>query len=63
MNTRVLHTLRGALVLGGVLVSSAAFPAKFSDFDGDGKSDIFWRHTGGGESYIYPMNGTQVKLN
>ena len=60
MNTRVLHTLRGVLVFGGVLFSSAAFPAKFADFDGDGKSDIFWRHTGGGESYIYPMNGTAI---
>ncbi|HVE73418.1 MAG TPA: VCBS repeat-containing protein [Thermoanaerobaculia bacterium] len=28
-----------------------------SDFDGDGRSDIFWRHTTGGQNYLWTMNG------
>jgi hypothetical protein len=30
------------------------------DFDGDGKSDILWRHDSG-RVYIWEMNGLQVK--
>jgi hypothetical protein len=31
------------------------------DFDGDGKSDILWRHDSG-QVYIWEMNGLQVKM-
>ena len=27
------------------------------DFDGDGKSDVLWHHTGFGEVWLWPMNG------
>ena len=30
------------------------------DFDGDGRSDIFWRNETTGENYLYPMNGTAI---
>jgi len=30
------------------------------DFDGDGKSDLLWRHDNG-QVYIWEMNGLQVK--
>jgi hypothetical protein len=32
----------------------------FSDFDGDGRSDIFWRNGATGENYIYPMDGPAI---
>jgi hypothetical protein len=31
------------------------------DYDGDGKSDILWRHAASGEYYIYPMDGLTIK--
>jgi subtilisin family serine protease len=31
------------------------------DYDGDGKSDIFWRNSSSGENYLYPMDGTTIK--
>jgi hypothetical protein len=31
-----------------------------ADFDGDGRSDIFWRNLASGENYLYPMNGTAI---
>ena len=31
-------------------------PAR-NDFNGDGKSDILWRHSSSGQNYIYLMNG------
>ena len=31
------------------------------DFDGDGNSDILWRHFTTGDDYIYPMQGTAIK--
>jgi hypothetical protein len=31
------------------------------DFDGDGKSDILWRHATSGENYMYPMDGLAIK--
>jgi hypothetical protein len=33
------------------------------DYDGDGKSDLFWRHSATGENYLYPMDGTAIKPN
>ena len=33
---------------------------KLFDFDNDGKSDVFWRNTSTGETYMYPMNGTAI---
>jgi hypothetical protein len=30
------------------------------DFDGDGKSDVFWRHGINGQNYLYRMNGQTV---
>jgi hypothetical protein len=31
------------------------------DYDGDGKTDLLWRHSGTGQNYIYPMDGTTIK--
>jgi hypothetical protein len=31
------------------------------DYDGDGKSDLLWRHSSTGENYLYPMDGTTIK--
>src|SRR5256885_2879380 len=33
----------------------------WSDFDGDGHSDILWRNASTGENYVYPMDGTTIK--
>src|SRR5688572_33440299 len=30
------------------------------DFDGDGKSDILWRHAATGQNYIYFMDGKAI---
>jgi Calpain family cysteine protease/FG-GAP-like repeat len=30
------------------------------DFNGDGRSDIFWRNTTSGQTYVWNMNGTTV---
>jgi hypothetical protein len=38
----------------------AAAPV-WSDFDGDARSDIFWRNASTGENYVYPMDGTTIK--
>jgi len=31
------------------------------DYDGDGRSDILWRHATSGENYVFLMNGTAVQ--
>jgi hypothetical protein len=31
------------------------------DYDGDGRSDILWRHATSGRNYIYPMAGRTIK--
>src|SRR5437879_833795 len=31
------------------------------DYDGDGKSDLFWRNSSTGENYLYPMDGALIK--
>jgi len=35
--------------------------AGVGDFDGDGKSDILWRNSSSGQTYVYPMDGTTIK--
>jgi glucose/arabinose dehydrogenase len=35
--------------------------AGVGDLDGDGKSDILWRHRVSGENYLYPMLGRTIK--
>src|SRR3989475_9248933 len=47
-------------LIAGLFIAASAHAAKFADFDGDGESDIFWRHHGTGDTYIYPMNGTAI---
>jgi hypothetical protein len=45
--------------LGAPLSHAAAF----SDFDGNGRSDILWRHEGAGgtgDNYLYPMDGSTI---
>jgi hypothetical protein len=37
--------------------------AALGDYDGDGKSDLFWRNSSTGENYLYPMDGTTIKPN
>src|SRR5712691_3928100 len=44
----------------GVERPAPAEKCKFSDFNNDGKSDIFWRNTATGQDYIFPMNGTAI---
>jgi len=34
--------------------------AGVGDFDGDGKSDILWRHANTGENWMYLMEGTNI---
>ena len=34
--------------------------ADIADLNGDGKSDIFWRQTQSGQSYMYLMNGIGI---
>jgi hypothetical protein len=41
-------------------LAASPLHAAVSDFDNDGKSDIFWRHAVTGQNYLYPMNGLQV---
>jgi hypothetical protein len=47
-------------LIAALLAAPIAQAGKFSDFNNDGKSDIFWRNTATGENYIFPMNGTTV---
>jgi hypothetical protein len=49
-----------ALFLLTLLAVSPARATGFSDFDGDGRSDIFWRNASTGENYVYPMDGTAI---
>ena len=30
------------------------------DYNGDGKSDILWRHGGSGQNWMYLMNGSAI---
>ena len=34
--------------------------AAVGDYNGDGKTDVLWRHSTTGENYLYPMNGTAI---
>jgi hypothetical protein len=34
--------------------------AALGDYNGDGRSDIFWRNSATGENYVYPMAGTTI---
>jgi hypothetical protein len=33
------------------------------DFNGDGTTDILWRHASTGENYLYPMDGASIKAS
>jgi hypothetical protein len=35
--------------------------AGIGDFDGDGKADILWRHSGTGQNYLCLMDGTTIR--
>jgi hypothetical protein len=48
------------LLIAALLAAPIAQAGKFSDFNYDGKSDIFWRNTATGENYIFFMNGTAI---
>jgi hypothetical protein len=45
---------------GSLNLPPPATAARAHDFDGDGKSDIFWRNASTGENYVYPMDGTAI---
>ena len=32
-----------------------------ADYDGDGKSDLLWRNSSSGQTYLYPMDGRTIK--
>jgi hypothetical protein len=55
-------TRRSLAAIALFLALPAEMPAHaaYSDFDGDGRSDVFWRNGGTGESYVYPMDGTAI---
>src|SRR5262249_52947458 len=61
----------GRIVVGGytdagasrdfLLMQLEGDPAsKHTDLTGDGRSDVLWRNTQTGETYLYPMNGTLI---
>ncbi len=61
MSTRFSSGFASATLLAlGLLAATPALPAAFSDFDNDGRSDIFWRNTVTGENYHFPMRGTAI---
>jgi hypothetical protein len=60
MKTTAGFHLRSALAALGLLLAPAVHAGKFADFDGDGRSDIFWRNSATGENYLYPMNGAAI---
>jgi hypothetical protein len=61
-----LYPMNGTAILGseGYLrtVPDPSWQVKGTgDYDGDGKSDIFWRNASSGENYLYPMDVTTIK--
>ena len=61
MTARFSANARGAVVFVLVLLAAPlSYSAPFSDFNKDGRSDVFWRNSVTGENYIYPMNGTSI---
>ena len=52
---------RGAMLFVlALLAAPLSYSAPFSDFNKDGRSDIFWRNSATGENHLYPMNGTAI---
>jgi len=43
-----------------LLAAPLSYSAPFSDFNKDGRSDVFWRNSATGENYLYPMDGLAV---
>jgi len=61
VTARFSANARGAVVFVLVLLAAPlSYSAPFSDFNKDGRSDVFWRNSVTGENYIYPMNGTSI---
>ena len=48
------------LLLGALPLATPAGAAVRSDFNGDGKADIFWRNTATGHNQIWLMNGAAL---
>ena len=58
-----MSRLANCLLVLASLATPLSHAGPLADFNGDGRSDILWRHqgTGGtGENYLYPMNGTGI---
>ena len=45
--------------LAGALAAPCALAGK-TDFNNDGRADVFWRNSMTGENYIYPLDGTAI---
>ena len=54
MDTRVLHCAGVAMALGIAWPGVVGAASVHDDFDGDGRSDVFWRHLGSGDNWIWP---------
>jgi hypothetical protein len=55
--------MSGTAVLGTQVLASVGNEWAIlgvSDFDGDGRADIVWRHTPSGAVFLWLMNGTAV---
>lgn len=61
----LIHLMNGAAVLPGSAftdtVSDTGWKiAALRDFDGDGRADVYWRHSVNGLNYLWTMNGSTV---
>ena len=58
---RTASCLSGAavLLLGALPLATPARAAVRSDFNGDGKADVLWRHADSGDNSLWKISGLQ----